>query len=277
MQNDFEPKSKREQFFHLLNHLYGDVKEQDTKGFSLGDYDSKEVAEELGYHPSQLSRLLKESLHDKTTDETYERAIQRLSSVTQNRALQEECDQMKIQLDQYKRKEKVGLVAILLAGLIGLILSGWLLQRPQAVTYGQLSKTQREAVMELYSELMKNELTLETTLFFALLKEGVFGENVDYHYEQLKKKGNDIVYENRKALRATQLRAENGIYLYELAEQMDNKMNENTNALKLAMTNSEIPVQRVVDLVMMHIKTMQDDHKVQMDSIIVSQARMMRR
>ena len=113
----------RQQTFDLLNKLYGNT-EKEEKGYSLGDYTSLQVANELGYSSNQFSRILGEITRDQASEGTYQNLITRLTSVEKNRNWDEREAELLEQLSGQKKQYAIARKTLLfsLTAFIGTII-----------------------------------------------------------------------------------------------------------------------------------------------------------
>lgn len=265
--------SAHKKLFELINTLYGEI-EEETKGFSLGDHSSQQVAEELGYDAAQFSRLLSDARRGQLTDKACQRMTQRLMTVKESRQFAQKCKTLEEKLNQEVQKKKMAYYAIGFLLLFGSISSILLLKAESKNSSKQefiLTKQQRNAVLNLYSELMQNELALEAVLFSIPLQKGAYDDSLDYYFNQLQKSVEKIIAENRTLLEKTKCRAENGVYLCDIIDNMDNETSVNIAQLKRTLTNSNLSPRYTSQIIKTQVDRIQNKHRSAIDSLIASE------
>jgi len=217
-------KSKRQEMIDLMIQIYGELSDSSRAEFSK--LTQKEIAKQLGIDTTRLSRFLNPTSGHIPSVNSYQKVIQRLGLILENKQIKKRFENLK----SYKRQARLLKYLMPLCSIFFLTL-GWFInqqtksqQKPLETEY-RLTKDERKAVMKLYAKTVQYEMILEGLIFHYSLDRGLYEDDTTGHYlKELYDKLPIIIEGNRNLLEMTKLKAEDGSYLEKLAsENTDNK------------------------------------------------------
>jgi transposase len=276
------------QLIQLLEQLYGNYTEQNGH-IHFNKYHSKEIAQELGVDESSFSRILNPPIGKEHSAKTYQRLFTRIKTKLENKQLKEEIRTLKAEttakikaLQNEKKEQGIRYKGVwMLVSLLALIAAAMgyqkLTNQPSGdsinnpVTECRLTANERKAISKLYATNIAHQIALEAVIFHSSYREGVYGENPEPYLEQSAIKMPNIITNTREIIQATNLKAENGEYLYKLLEDYSkNNIDTNFKSMIPLVTNKAIPTSRIRNTIFEKISTIQMYNLSRIDSVVTN-------
>ena len=134
-------------------------------------------------------------------------------------------------------------------------------------TRERLSKSQREALTELYNSQVQYRMAMAGGLFNASIKAGaVPPEGMDSHLNELKGQIEGILLDSRELIERLDVQAENGRPYYDIVvENSENNIDTNFSELAPVLLNEKIELSQLANMIRAKIERIQDENSERFD------------
>jgi CTP-dependent riboflavin kinase len=263
---DPEQLIEKDKALTLLADVFGPMKEG-SRVESM-EYSLRDMAHQLGYDDSQLSRILNPPVGTEKSADTYRRLSQRLNlikSAEENERLIKTAEEHKSLVKNYRR------LTLLLAGFT-ILLAGCLFYSFSTVKTAEtnhLTAEEMESLTDLYNDYIKASLVAEALLFNGAVKEGLY-EQPEYsgQLNSLRERIQNTISEGRSNLKGVQLYTPNGYELSALFEKFnENKLDKNLADVIPFLLDKTIPSSALEKEIAEKMTNIQNRNKVVFDSV----------
>lgn len=275
------------QLIKLLEQLYGSYTEQNGR-INFNKQHSK-IAKDLGYDETAFSRILNPPIDKNPSAKNYQRLFTRIETKLENKQLKEQIQKLEEEsskqikaLQNEKKEQSIRYKGMwMLLSLLTLIAATVGYQKIMTspsnndtnnpITECRLTANERKAITQLYADNICYQIALEAIVFHSDLKQGVYGNDLEPYLIESAKKMPAIIEETRDVVQATNLKAENGEYLFKLFENHSiNNIDENFAAMKPLVTNPLISSSRIRTTIFEKIRTIQTYNFNRIDSVVTN-------
>lgn len=266
--NENDNTSYREKALNLMEEIFGGlIIDNERVGFK--NYSSKQIAEILGYDNGQYSRMINPPIGTNFSNQVYKRLIQRLEILQSNQKLtkQVELSESKIKNAKYLYTVFFSLGLFIASGLF------WLLNTDTSSADQRLvlKHSERNAINKLYLDNIKMKIALECVEFNHSVRNGIYQDNLPHYLKEFSGSIPTLIEKTRNLLGISNLRAENGMKLIDLyAIYSFNEIDKNFLEVIPYLTNPQISVYDLVDLVSDKVSNVQFKNYKRLDSMVVN-------
>jgi len=233
---------KRQEMLDLMEQLFGRYEGDYRVNFL--DTTQKEMAEELGYDPTDLNRYINPT-DSKKSNHSYERLIKRLKLSIENRQLKNQFKEAKVAKNKNKIIKFLIPVSLLFSALFGWLIGSTKNQKQQPIitkSISVLNDNQLKAFLGLYEKNIQNEIIIEAIFYNEDDKKGMH-HNAPINYANTMRNETivGIIKANRDRVKDMGFKAKNGQLLINIIETLaDNELEKNFELLKPHITNNSI-------------------------------------